>query len=127
MDNKTVFASNLKYYMQISGKSRREVCEALGFSYYTFTDWVNGKKFPRMDKVEILANYFGILKSDLIEDKTLQDQIEENPVKMAELHFELIENEDFMGLFADYKKLDDTQKKIVADLVHNLAETKKEA
>jgi repressor LexA len=55
--------------MELKGKSRREVCAALGFSYYTFSDWVNGKKYPRMDKVEMLADYFGISKSDLIEEK----------------------------------------------------------
>lgn len=70
MYNKSVFAKNLQYQMKLKGKSRREVCAALGFSYYTFSDWVNGKKFPRMDKIEMLANYFGILKSDLIEEKT---------------------------------------------------------
>ena len=58
--------------MKENDKSRREVSEALGVSYYTFSDWVNGKKYPRMDKVEMLANYFGILKSDLIEDKQKQ-------------------------------------------------------
>lgn len=56
--------------MELKGKSRRDVCAALGFSYYTFSDWVNGKKYPRMDKVEMLADYFGILKSDLIEERT---------------------------------------------------------
>lgn len=69
MSNKSVFARNLQYHMDLEGKTRRDVCEALGFSYYTFSDWVNGKKYPRMDKVEMLANYFGISKSDLIEDK----------------------------------------------------------
>lgn len=69
MDNKNIFASNLKRYMELNNKTRREVSEAIGVSYYTFTDWVNGKKYPRMDKVEKLAAYFGILKSDLIEDK----------------------------------------------------------
>lgn len=70
MNNRNIFAANLKRQMKLSGKSRRDVCEALGFSYYTFSDWVNAKKYPRMDKVEMLANYFGILKSDLIEEKT---------------------------------------------------------
>lgn len=69
MEHKEVFAKNLKKYMELNGKSRREVCAALGYSYFTFSDWVNGKKMPRMDKVEQLANYFGILKSDLIEEK----------------------------------------------------------
>jgi len=70
VDNKNVFAENLKYYMKAREKSRRDICEALGLSYYTFSDWVNGKKYPRMDKVEMLAAYFGILKSDLIEKRT---------------------------------------------------------
>ena len=69
MNNKNVFAANLNMYMKEFGKSRKEVSEALGVSYYTFSDWVKGKKYPRMDKVEMLANYFGILKSDLIESK----------------------------------------------------------
>jgi transcriptional regulator with XRE-family HTH domain len=69
MEHKEVFANNLKKYMALNGKSRREVCQALGYSYFTFSDWVNGKKMPRMDKVEQLANYFGIMKSDLIEEK----------------------------------------------------------
>ena len=69
MDNKNIFAENLRYYMEINGKSRRDVSEAIGVSYYTFTDWVKGKKYPRMDKVEKLATYFDIQKSDLIEDK----------------------------------------------------------
>ena len=68
LGNKDVFAKNLKKYMQLNGKTRNEVCHALGLKYTTFADWVNGKKYPRMDKIEMLANYFGIKKSDLIED-----------------------------------------------------------
>jgi transcriptional regulator with XRE-family HTH domain len=69
MDNKNVFASNLKRYMELKSKSRNDISEALGISYFTVSDWVNGKKYPRMDKVEMLANYFGVQKSDLIEIK----------------------------------------------------------
>lgn len=119
MNNKNIFASNLKKYMDLSGKSRRDVCEALGFSYYTFSDWVNGKKYPRMDKVEMLANYFGILKSDLIEEKTIQN----DPVGMAEIHVEMIMDEDLSDIFKDFKTLDAKKRKIVKDLVKSLAET----
>jgi transcriptional regulator with XRE-family HTH domain len=70
MDNKNVFASNLKRYMEVNGRSRNDISEALGISYFTVSDWVNGKKYPRMDKVEMLANYFGVQKSDLIESKS---------------------------------------------------------
>ena len=55
--------------MEQKGVSRQDLSKVLGVSYFTISDWVNGKKYPRMDKVEMLAAYFGVLKSDLIEDK----------------------------------------------------------
>ena len=98
------------------------MCEDLGFSYFTFSDWVNGKKFPRMDKVEILANYFGILKSDLIEEKSVNEKIQESPKEMAEMHFEILMDEDLSEIFDDFKKLDTKKRKIVKDLVKSLAD-----
>lgn len=70
MENKRIFSSNLKKYMALNGKTRRDISLALDVSYWTVSDWVNGKKQARMDKVELLANYFGIAKSDLIEEQT---------------------------------------------------------
>ena len=43
LGNKDVFAKNLKKFMQLNGKTRNEVCQALGLKYTTFADWVNGK------------------------------------------------------------------------------------
>ena len=67
--NKIVFSNNLRSLMEARGKDRKQVCNDLGFKYTTFTDWYNGNKYPRIDKIELLADYFGVLKSDLIEDK----------------------------------------------------------
>ena len=55
--------------MSLRNKTRQEMCDALGVKYTTFTDWVTGNSYPRIDKIELMANYFGIEKSDLIEDK----------------------------------------------------------
>lgn len=84
MDNKNVFASNLKRYMEVKGKTRNDISEALGISYFTVSDWVNGKKYPRMDKVEMLANYFGVQKSDLIEKKVKNTPPEESNLSEGE-------------------------------------------
>lgn len=70
MDNKYIFSRNLKRLMDKKQVSRKDIADYLGISYFTVSDWVNGKKYPRMDKVELLANYFGVLKSDLIEEPT---------------------------------------------------------
>lgn len=68
MTAKEVLAQNLQYYMDIHGKTRKEICAALNISYYTFSDWINGKKYPHINKIEKLAAYFGIDVSDLINE-----------------------------------------------------------
>ena len=68
LGNKEIFAKNLAYYLGRSGKDQKEVAEVLGVAPSTFNEWMKAKKYPRIDKIEMLANYFGILKSDLIEE-----------------------------------------------------------
>ena len=72
--SKEVFSKNLQMYMDRSGKTQKEMAEIMGVTAPTFHEWVKGKKFPRIDKVQKLADYFGILKSDLIEDKQVQEK-----------------------------------------------------
>lgn len=67
--NKEIFSNNLKFFMQQKNKTRKEICDDLNIKYTTFADWYNGNKYPRIDKIELLAKYFGIQKSDLIEEK----------------------------------------------------------
>lgn len=73
--NKEIFSKNLRSLMERNGKERKQICDDLNFKYTTFTDWYNGKKYPRIDKIEMLANYFGVLKSDLIEDKSWSSNV----------------------------------------------------
>ena len=65
--NAEIFAKNLKYYLEKSGKTQKEVALAIGVTPASLNEWIKAKKYPRIDKIEMLANYFGILKSDLIE------------------------------------------------------------
>lgn len=69
LGNKEVLAHNLNYYMKLYNKSRNDICDVLEIPYTTLADWLNAKKYPRIDKIEMLANYFNIEKSDLIENK----------------------------------------------------------
>ena len=68
LGNKEVFAKNLAYYLERSGKDQKEIASIIGVAPSTFNEWMKAKKYPRIDKIEMLANYFGILKSDLIEE-----------------------------------------------------------
>ena len=85
--NKEIFAKNLTMYVERSGKSQREMAEIVGVSSSTFNDWTKGRKYPRIDKIEFLANYFGILKSDLIEEK----ESSPNELKLTEGEMAMVE------------------------------------
>ena len=123
LGNKEVMAKNLAYHVERSGKTQKELAEMVGVAPSTFNDWVKGKKYPRIDKIEMLANFFGILKSDLIEEKNIHTA----PVELAERHFEMVMDEDLNDIFEDFRKLDSKQRQIIKDMVHSLAATKKEA
>lgn len=70
LGNKETMAKNIRYYMSLYNKTRQDMCDALGVKYTTFTDWVNGNAYPRIDKIEMMANYFHITKADLVEEPT---------------------------------------------------------
>ena len=76
--NKAIFAKNLIYYIERSGRSQKEIADMLGVATSTLNNWVKGSKYPRIDKIEMLANYFGILKSDLIEEKLTEEKEKDN-------------------------------------------------
>lgn len=67
LGNKKIFAENLAYQMDLHGKKFRQMEAELGFPYSTIKSWATGENYPRIDKIEKLANYFGITKADLIE------------------------------------------------------------
>lgn len=67
---KKIFSNNLKYYMNLHQKNQSDLINDLGFNKSAISTWCNGTRLPRMDKVDILAKYFNIKRSDLIEDKS---------------------------------------------------------
>ena len=90
LGNKEIFAKNLRYYMDLKGINQTELCNALGFKFMTVSDWANAKSYPRIDKIEMMANYFKIQKSDLIEDKKkyeadVQSQLIEKYLQQSKL------------------------------------------
>lgn len=96
--NKEIFAKNFNYYLKINGKNQSDIVERFGITASTVSDWANGKKYPRVDKMQMLADYFGILKSDLTEEheeSKLTDDIE-----LQEYLEELKNREEMRMLFS---------------------------
>lgn len=115
-EQRKVFATNLNHYINASGKQQKEVAEDLGFSPTTFNTWCTGKILPRMGKIQSIADYFGILKTDLLNSKDYKNQKEEFMdvcVKIAS------KDECFQKIVIDYYSLTEDKKKIFCDFFEN--------
>lgn len=65
---KRTFSKNLNKYLKSAKMNTADLASALSVPFSTVADWVHGRKYPRMDKVQAIADYFGIMKSDLTEE-----------------------------------------------------------
>ncbi len=85
-DYRDIFAENLNYYMEQNGVKQIDIAERLGISKSTVSSWCGGVKIPRMDKIEMLADYFGISKSALIEKRNgdIKGYRRPVPIRVAE-------------------------------------------
>lgn len=90
LGNKEIMAKNIQYYMNKNDIPAVEICRKLGIKQNTFSNWVNGKIYPRIDKIEKMANFFGVPKSALVE--------EDGPKKNLELFMKLTEMTSTMSV-----------------------------
>lgn len=74
LENKQVMAKNIRFYMEKNGLNATDLALELDFKYSTVLDWLKANTYPRIDKIEMMANYFKIEKSDLVEDKSTKTE-----------------------------------------------------
>lgn len=125
LGNKEIMAKNIQYYMEKYDKSRRDMCTALGVKYTTFSDWVNGNAYPRIDRIEQMANYFGIEKSDLVEDReknsiSLTPRNEKDIAKRLEETLEDLEASQNSLMFSGEPLDDETRELLKASLENSI-------
>ncbi len=84
-ESRKVLSANLRGLMGRAGKSQKEVSEAIGVSCPTFSDWYNGKKYPRIEKIEALAKYFDVSVSELVGEATNSKSSESNQNDKADV------------------------------------------
>lgn len=107
LGSKEIMAKNLKRYILRSGKTQKELAAIVGVAPSTFNDWLKAKKYPRIDKIELLADYFGILKSDLIEEKSkVHTDMQKNNDIIADIIVRMRMDDDFLSLVVALSKLD---------------------
>lgn len=129
---KSIFSNNLNQLLADRHKTQAEVANIIGVSPQTFNTWCQGKAMPRMGKIQLLADYFGLNKSYLIEkhDNPAPDSqtkhayyLDDDTAAMAQA---LFEDKNYRLLFDAAKDSRPEDLQMVADMLNRLKATNPE-
>ena len=117
--NKEIMARNIKRYMDMKGVTNQQLCDALDFKYTTFMDWIKGVTYPRIGKVEAMANYFGCEKSDLIEEKLTEEKEKDNDT-LANIIVRMRTDEKYFSVVESLYDVDSSKLDAVSQMIATL-------
>lgn len=106
-DARIVFPKILKSYMEKNHYNQSDIAKHLRVSKQLVSDWVNGKKFPGVEKMGMLAELFGVLMSDMYTAE---------PV-MRESVYSFHLDPDEADLLVAYRNAEDPAKKYAMDIL----------
>ena len=118
LGNKQVMAKNIRYYMEKNGLNATDLALELDFKYSTVLDWLKANTYPRIDKIEMMANYFKIEKSDLIEDKSTKSEKQDISTMVDDLMNNLNSTQTLMF---KGEPMDETTKELVRASIEQAA------
>ena len=94
---KLAFARNLKELMDSSNCNQEDIAKICGVSQQTVSDWLTGKKYPRMDKVQAILDHFNVPMTALVNDGKVPSYYLDP--KTAEMAQAIYDNPDLGFLF----------------------------
>lgn len=121
---KRTLANNLSRLLQSKNMSQTDLAKVLSLPEMTVSNWVNAKTYPRVDKIQLLADYFGVLKSDLTEEHseqpyyTLNDKDEKDIAKTLE---KMIENLDGLRYSKEESEYSDETRELLIGALEQAA------
>lgn len=118
---KKVFARNLTYFLELNHKTQADLYKYVGVSSATASDWCNGKKMPRMDKIRSICAWLEIEQSDLLEDrakKTVSYYLDDDARDMAEF---LYSNPEYKVLFDASRKVKKEDIQFVKEMIDRMS------
>ena len=120
LGNKIVFSENLQYYLTKSGDKQKDIASIAKVSQGTISDWLKRRSYPRMDKIQRLAEHWGIEMADLVEKHTLDNKyyLQKEARKMTE---ELTRNTETLIMLQKYNKLSPENKAIIIAMINSLS------
>lgn len=121
---KLAFAKNLKNLMGLHNYNQDDISKICNVSQQTVSDWLTGKKYPRMDKVQAILDHFQIPMQSLVndgKDDSLQYYLDPETARLAQE----AANDPDMRLLLDAKRdLSPEDMQIIIDLAKRLLDRK---
>ena len=134
LGNKEIMGENIQFYMDQMRIDRRTFAQAIGVPYSSLTDWINGKTYPRIDKIQRMADFFGIEKADLVERRT--DKSIDRPEGQPQQYYldseavaisqELFKNPDLRVLFDAARGAKPENLRLAAEMLRQFKEGSKD-
>lgn len=115
--NKKALARNLRQLMDERKVSAKELSKTLGFPYTTLLSWLKADNYPRIDKIEDMARYFGVMKSDLIEEKMTEEKEKDNDA-FTNIIVRMRTDKDFLNAVEALNALDSAKIKGVVEMLN---------
>ena len=82
-DNGSI-GSNIKSLRESNNITQKELADAIGVTDKAVSTWELDIKTPRMGSIQRIADYFGVKKSDIIEDKNSANKNDDRPLTPEE-------------------------------------------
>lgn len=115
-----IFQKNLNRYLEETNSTQAELATFLGVSNTTVNKWVRGYGAPRMDKVDKICEFFGIRRSDLLEEKSKSNGGYYDDPEVAEIANRIHKDPKLRILMSANSNLSQEDLQIVIDLTKNL-------
>lgn len=74
------FAARLSKYLDMLGMSQTDLAKRMDVSDAAVSDWIHGRKMPRMPKIDQMSGIFGCARSDLIDPEKPDRSIEDDQI-----------------------------------------------
>nr|WP_308743254.1 helix-turn-helix transcriptional regulator [uncultured Anaerocolumna sp.] len=102
--------------LQKHGITTYKVSKDTGISQTTFSNWKSGRSTPKQDKMQILADYFGVTVDYLLgieKDENVQYYLNDETREIAQ---EIFENKDLRILFDASRKAKPDDLKLIIEM-----------
>lgn len=123
---KELFSKNLVEQLLAKGETQASMARYMKISSATASDWCNGRKMPRVDKIQALCNWLGIELSDLLEEKKdVQTNGQESEYYLDEETREIVElmhkDPQYRTLFSASRKLSKEDLQIIMSMIERMS------